>query len=380
MIYLDNAATTYPKPENVYEAVDCASRNLAFNAGRGSYKMAHKGMLLMDSVRRKIKELVKAPDNAITVLTPSATIAINEILGGIEFFEGDVVYVSPYEHNAIIRTLELIRKKRGIKVVEIPLKEETLEIDISKLQYRFTVERPKCVCMTHVSNVTGYILPVQEVFEMAKNYEAITVLDAAQSIGLLEIDMMKYKADFLVFAGHKALYGVFGSGGFVSNEKVRLHEVLAGGTGTDSLNASMPKSGEGHFEPASPNIIAIAALDSALDECVQSNVTKEQEKGLLEYLIEKLKKIHDVKLYLPPDGDRIGMVSLNMANYKSDDVGMILDQDYDIAVRTGYHCAPLIHKYLEDVTYLGTVRISLGRYTKKSELDCLLDALKELVE
>lgn len=186
MIYLDNAATTYPKSENVYKALDEANRELAFNSGRGSYKCARMATQVMDGVRNKIKKLVKADNRAEVIFTPSITIALNQILQGISFAQGDIVYLSPYEHNAVARVLHLIEKKIGIVLKEMPLKEDTLEIDIEKLQYLFSKNKPKCVCSVHVSNVTGYILPVEEIFELSKKYDAITVLDTAQSLGIVD--------------------------------------------------------------------------------------------------------------------------------------------------------------------------------------------------
>lgn len=376
MIYLDNAATTYPKSENVYRALDEANRELAFNSGRGSYKSARMATQVMDGVRRKIQNLVKTDNRAAVVFTPSITIALNQILQGISFAKGDVVYLSPYEHNAVARVLHLIEKKRGIVLKEMPLVEDTLEIDIEKLQYLFAKDKPRCVCCIHVSNVTGYILPVAEIFEIAKKYDAITVLDTAQSLGLVEITK-NVKVDFLAFAGHKTLYGPLGIGGFVDYGHYKLEECFAGGTGSDSLNLDMPGTAPGKYEFASANIVAIKGLDAALDELLISEKYC-YEKELLDYLIEKLSDIEGVHLYLPPREKHVGMLSFTVTGYKSEDIGMILDEDYDIAVRTGYHCAPLIHKWLKDEETLGTVRVGIGRYNTKQDIDALIDAILEL--
>lgn len=378
MIYLDNAATTYPKSENVYRALDEANRELAFNSGRGSYKSARMATQVMDGVRRKIQNLVKADKRAEVVFTPSITIALNQILQGISFAKGDVVYLSPYEHNAVARVLHLIEKRSGIILKEMPLVEDTLEIDTEKLQYLFAKDKPKCVCSIHVSNVTGYILPVDEIFEIAKRYDAITVLDTAQSLGLVEIPD-NIKVDFLAFAGHKALYGPLGIGGFVDYGNYKLEECFAGGTGSDSLNLDMPGAAPGKYEFASANIAAIKGLDVALDE-VLSNEGRFYEKELLDYLIEKLNEVEGIKMYLPPKDKHIGIVSFSLAGYKSEDIGMILDEDFDIAVRTGYHCAPYIHKYLDDISSNGTVRIGLGRFNTKEDIDILVEALNSLCE
>lgn len=376
MIYLDNAATTYPKSENVYKTLDEANRELAFNSGRGSYKNARNATQLMDGVRRKILKLVHAKGMTEVVFTPSITVALNQILQGIDFCRGEVIYISPYEHNAVVRVVHLIEKKRGVVVREMPLKEGTLEIDIEKLQYMFLKENPRCVCCVHVSNVTGYILPISDIFDMAKKYKAITILDTAQSLGIIDISD-KWQVDFLAFAGHKTLYGPLGIGGFVDYGKYALAEYLVGGTGSDSLNLEMPQNAPGKYEVSSANIVAIKGLDAALDE-ISLNDGYAHEKELLDYLVIRLKEINGIKLYLPPRNKHIGMVSFSIEGYKSEDIGMILDEDYDIAVRTGYHCAPLIHKWLKDVESLGTVRVGIGKFNSKEDIDALCNALKEL--
>lgn len=379
MIYLDNAATTFPKSDAVYEALDNANRNLAFNSGRGSYKVARECIKLIDDTKKSLIKLVCGQGNENVVFTPSITVALNEILNGIEFANGDNIYLSSYEHNAVARTVHRICKNTGARLIEIPIKEDTLEVDLEMLKYQFSTNNPKCVCCTAISNVTGYVLPAKEVFEVAKQYKAITVFDTAQALGLIEIDLRNIKADFLAFAGHKALYGPLGIGGFIDVNKIPLKEFIVGGTGSDSLNLEMPVSSPNKYESASSNIVAIAGLKAALAETIELEGPL-QEKELLEYLITELRNIDKVTLYLPPEDSRIGMISFNVTGYKSEDVGMILDQDFDIAVRTGYHCAPFIHKYLKDTEFLGTVRVGLGRFTTKEDLDVLISAIKELCE
>ena len=377
MIYLDNAATTYPKPEAVYQKMDWANRNIAVNAGRGSYKVAQEASNLIEDTRKKLIGMVHGIGAEAVALTPSATISLNVILNGLEFSKGDVVYVSPYEHNAVVRTMHRISREKGILVKELPLK-ENLEIDLEKAKYQFMKDKPKCVCCTHVSNVTGYILPVKEIFLMAKEYKAITVMDAAQSFGLIDIDVRICKADFIVFAGHKTLYGPLGAAGFIDNSTINLTPFIVGGTGSESLKLDMPQTKPGKYEAASKNVVAIAGLYEALSVLNQKE-NFETEKKLTKYAVEQLKTLKDVILYTPKKSENhIGVISFNVKNYKSEDIGIILDEDFDIAVRTGYHCAPYVHKYLEDEKYLGTVRIGLGRFNTKEDIDQLVDAISKL--
>ena len=378
MIYLDNAATTYPKPESVYKALDNANRNQAFNAGRGSYRVAKESSKLIDDTKKAILKLLHGRGNECVAFTPSITIALNEVLNGIEFTNGDYIYLSPYEHNAVARTANQICKRTGAKIELLPVKEDSLEIDIEKTKYVFASKKPKCVCCTAISNVTGYILPYGEVFEIAKNYKAITVLDTAQALGLIDIDIMKCKVDFVAFAGHKALYGPLGIGGFVDVNNIPLAEYVVGGTGSDSLNLDMPSESPYKYESASSNIVAIAGLMAALKEIKEDDDIP--EKVLLEYLIKRLTENEKVTMYLPPKDKRIGILSFNLDGYKAEDVGMILDEDFNIAVRTGYHCAPFVHDILNDKKSLGTVRVGIGRYNSKEEMDALVNAINELCE
>lgn len=378
MVYLDNAATTYPKSESVYQALDEANRNYAFNSGRGSYAKARVATELIDKTKKQIKELVNASVNSSVVFTPSITIAINQILQGIDFRVGDNVYYSPYEHNAVARTLYLIHNNLNINLIEMPINKSTLEIDIEKLKYEFSVNPPRCVCCIHISNVTGYVLPVAEIFECARRYDAITVLDTAQSLGVEKIDLKQMNVTFLAFAGHKSLYGPLGIGGFVTSGKIKLNEVLVGGTGSNSLVLDMPAESPERYEFASTNIVAVAGLSQALKEVDYSNLLEEDK--LIKRLIDGLSEIEDVVLYTPDAIKHRNIVSFNLRNYKSEDLGMILDDDFGIAVRTGYHCAPFIHKWLKDDKYLGTVRVGVGKFNTDEDIDALLDAVREISE
>lgn len=379
LIYLDNAATTYPKSEAVYKALDEANRNYAFNAGRGFYKAARAATKIIEDTKGKILDLVGAKNYASVAFTPSITVALNQILNGIDFHKGDTVIVSPYEHNAVARTIHFVQEKRGIQVIEMPLSKDTLEIDLAGLEYLMVKEKPKCVCSIHVSNVTGYILPVKEIFDMAKKHGAITILDTAQSLGLVPVDINDIPVDFIAFAGHKTLYGPFGIGGFIDNSKIKLEKYIVGGTGSNSLNLDMPQTLPERYESSSTNVVAIAGLKVALDE-VDIARTYKTEKKLLEYMVKSFSEVEQAVMYLPPFDRHIGMLSFNLKGFKASDVGEILNSDFDIAVRTGYHCAPFIHKWLEDDEYTGTVRASLGKFTTKEDIDALINALIDLQE
>lgn len=377
MVYLDNAATTFPKPECVYDAMDKMNREGAVNAGRGSYKLAQNASKLITDTKAKLRELVHVDASAAVVFSPSITIAINQIVNGLNLRNKAVVYVSPYEHNAVARSVYELSKKLDLVIKEIPIN-DGLEIDIEKMKYEFSKDKPEAVFCTHVSNVTGYILPIETIFAESKKHGSINVLDSAQSMGLVEIRADLLDVDLIGFAGHKTLYGPFGIGGFINVSGVKLKPFIVGGTGSDSLNLEMPNGDENKFESSSQNVIAIAGLYAALTILNQAESLK-KEKEITQYLITKLLDIKGVKLFLPDNLDNhVGIVSMVVENMNSEDVGYILDEDFDIAVRTGYHCAPFIHKYLNDEKYNGTVRIGVSIFNTLDDIDKLINAINDI--
>ena len=375
MIYLDNAATSFPRPEAVCAEMDRVNRTLSVNAGRGGYKAAREASEIIYDTKKKLAELFHCTGKADVVLTPSVTQAFNQVLNGLDISENTVVYITAYEHNAIARTMESIRQRTGCTVCIIPMEEKTLEIDLKKTEYLFHEKNPDIVISTVISNVTGYMLPVKDLFELAKQYHAITIADAAQAAGLIDIDLDEIKADIIGFAGHKTLCGPFGIGGFIIRKDVSLKCILTGGTGSDSLNLSMPQSAPGRYEAGSENIVATAGLHAAL-EWLSANQHMEHIKELTDYLVDGLSKNPDVTVFTT--NQQLGIVSFVVEGYDSGDIGQILDDEFDIAVRTGYHCAPYIHKYLQDIPYAGTVRVGIGPFNTKEDIDTFIEAVESL--
>lgn len=390
-IYMDNAATTFPKPECVCDAMDQVNRFLSVNAGRGAYQLAQIAVAGMDSLRADLLHMVRAENGGEVFFTSSATIACNQIIGGCALSQQDVVYVSPFLHNAVRRTLYLHEQACGCMVKEIPLKENALEIDLAKMEYAFRQDSPTYVFVSHVCNVTGYILPIAEIFQIAKDVtdgEVKVIVDAAQSFGLLEIDYRLTPYDALIFAGHKTLYGPFGIAGFIKKKEFQLSSYLVGGTGSESLTLSMPTESPHSLESGSPNIPAIAGLYAAVQFIKEQGMDsiRKHEKAMTDLLVEGLSSIEGVTLYVPNNWKQhIGIVSFSVKDwmgetYLAEDIGTLLDKDYGIAVRTGYHCAPLIHKYLKDEECNGTVRASVSWFTKQEEVERLVQAVREIVE
>lgn len=375
MIYFDNGATTYPKPEEVYQAIDQANRIYGFNAGRGSYKEANQTGKMIDETRQMMADLVSVSSDAVS-FESSATEALNLIINGIDWHDGDSVYISPFEHNAVVRPLFNIKKKVNININLIPFDKRTWELEADQLSDMFALQKPRAVFVSHVSNVTGYILPYEEIFKLAKQYNAITVLDSSQSLGIIEPKIKD--ADFIIFAGHKSLYTTFGVAGFINTGSVKLDVVKSGGTGSDSLNHDMPEEGHGRYEAGSSNSVAIAGLNAAL-KWRKTVDAYTHEKELTEYLINSIKNVDGVHIYVPaPIHNIFGIVSFDVDGYTAADVGSILADEYDICVRTGYHCSPFVHEFIGSLKYSGTVRASLSVFSNKAEIDQLITALETL--
>lgn len=355
--------------------MDRVNRTLSVNAGRGGYKAAREASEIICDTKKKLAELFHCTGKADVVLTPSVTQAFNQVLNGLDISENTVVYVTAYEHNAIARTMESIRQRTGCTVCLIPMEEKTLEIDLNKTEYLFYEKKPDIVISTVISNVTGYMLPVKSLFEMGKQYHAITIADAAQAAGLIDIDFDEIQADIIGFAGHKTLCGPFGIGGFIIRKDVSLKCILTGGTGSDSLNLHMPQEAPSRYEAGSENIVAIAGLHAAL-EWISANQHGKHIKELTDYLVDGLSRNPDVTVFVT--NQQLGIVSFVVKGYNSGDIGQILDDEFDIAVRTGYHCTPYIHEYLQDIPYAGTVRVGIGPFNTKEDIDTLIEAVESL--
>ena len=381
-LYFDNAATSFPKPEVVATEMLKAAQSYAVNAGRGSYASARLAKEKIDLCRMQLIDLAELAGSHNLIFSPSATIAMNQIVFGLEINKFTNIYISPFDHNAAIRPITEVCRRNDIQFELLPF-DKNLKFDYEKCEKNFKSKKPDFVFCSHVSNVTGLVLPLKEISELAKKYGAKLIIDSAQGLGSINYNYQDCSPDFLVFAGHKSLYGPFGIGGFMMKKGLKLGQYIFGGTGTDSLNLSMPSTGNEQYEAGSENILGIAGLFSALDWINNEGIEKieEKERALSNMLIDRLRQIEGVRLYLPIDLlSHKGIVSFNIDGYKCDEVGMILDLDYGISVRTGYHCAALVHDLIGSKEFNGTVRASVGYFNNEDDIEYFVSAIAKLAE
>jgi cysteine desulfurase family protein len=375
MAYFDNAATTYPKPECVYQKMDEFYRSSGASVGRGNYKLAQSAASLIGETRMLIQELLHCPAKQV-VFEPTATIALNIIIQGIVQTGISNVYTSPFEHNAVTRTLHHFEKKGVIKVYQLAVS-DSMQYDLERIRYQFDTIKPELVIISHASNVVGLVAPVEDIFILAKKYNAVTLVDMAQTAGLVDLNVGLSTIDFAVFAGHKTLYGPTGISGFVMNPIVKFPAILFGGTGYESANQDMPESIPQKYEMGTLNISGIAGLNAALkwerEETIKRIWQVEQEHR--ERLVNLLEQYPFIKIIgNKPNNKYVGIVSALIEGISSDSAGPVFDH-LNIAVRTGLQCAPLAHKFLG--TYpAGTIRFSVGYFTSNQDFDDLEKALQ----
>lgn len=379
MAYFDNAATTYPKPEVVYASMDQFYRSNGANAGRGRYNLAQSANALIGETRALVQELLHCPAKQV-VFTPTATIALNIIIQGLIRKGAKTIYISPFEHNAVTRTLHHFEEAGTISVHQLTVSRD-LKYDLDRMRYQFESERPDLVIMSHASNVFGLIAPVTEICSLAKKFGATTVIDMAQTAGLVDCNLGFNVFDFAVFAGHKTLYGPTGISGFIMDPAIDLPPVIFGGTGFESANQNMPKSLPERYEMGTMNISGIAGLNAALkwglDQGIGSIWEKEQEHR--KRLIELLQEYWFIKIVGDyPDCNYVGIVSCLIEGISSDSAGEIFDR-CGIAVRTGLQCAPLAHQFV-GTHPAGTVRFSVGYFTSEDDFEELRQALDYIEE
>lgn len=376
-IYLDNAATSFPKPESVYRAVDQALRSAGGNPGRGGHQLALAANRILLETREALAGLFNIADAGRISFTANATEGINQALFGL-LRPGDRVVTTTMEHNAVVRPLRALQE-RGVTVVKVAA-DRTGRVASVDFVAACSAAPTALAVLGHVSNVSGTIQPLAEVGRWCRSHGVLLLVDAAQSAGVLEIDVEAHGIDLLATPGHKGLLGPAGTGCLYVREGVTLQPLLYGGTGTSSSSDRMPEEMPERLESGTPNTPGLAGLLAGVGylQTIGIAQVREHEIACLERLQAGLLAIPGVQVYGPAAvAERGGVLSFTLAGSDPSEIGFRLDREFGLCVRVGLHCAPDAHRSLGTFP-AGTVRVSPGPFTKAEEIDALLAALREI--
>ena len=376
-VYLDNAATSFPKPAAVYDKLKGYLERFGACPGRGSYQMAREAEAVVGETRQLLSELFGAKDPQRIAFTLNATDALNMGIKGV-LTPGDHVVTTVMEHNSVTRPLNALEHAGQITVTRVQASPEGL-VDPADVQAAIT-DKTKLVAVVHASNVTGSIQPIDEIGQIVRKKERLFLVDAAQTAGSFPIDVKTSGIDLLAFPGHKGLMGPPGTGGLVVGERVTLSPWREGGTGVESETPLQPEAYPLRMEAGSPNTLGIAALAEAVRFILQYGVEwiHQKKRQLTQNLLEGLEGIDSLVVHGPKSLDqRTSVISVLLKGQSAQAVADLLDQKYQIGVRAGLHCAPGVHQLLK-TNPEGTVRISPGYFTKEEEIQLCIEALNEI--
>lgn len=375
MYYFDNASTTFPKVEAVYDKTMEIYKNLGVNFTRNRSGKSEEATNIKKILVKNLKKIFSSDGEII--LNSSATFSLNEILRGLDYTGIKNVYISPFEHNAVYRTVKDLQKIYDFNLNV--LKFNDFDLDKSNMELQFMSQKPDLIISTHASNVFGNIIDIESIFKAGKEYDSITVLDGAQTSGLLDFSNISNLCDFIVFAGHKTLYGPSGIGGYLYNSKdIILKPLLYGGTGIKSEELDMPTDLPERYEAGSPNLMGMIGLKLSTDWVLEigiENIRKKEEENY-EKLIELLEE-YEYDLSFKVAEKSVGVVSVTVNDYTPQELGNILE-GYDIYIRTGMHCSPLAHKHM-GTDKNGTIRFSVSYFTREEDFEKLEEVLEEIL-
>jgi len=376
MMYFDNAATTFPKPEKLYEDIINIYSSIGVNSTRGKYVQADKMNEVLKKLRKNLSEIFDINESKKIILNSSATISLNQIIQGLDYSQIETVYISPFEHNAVWRTILEMKKQKKFEIKILPF--DKFIWSESKTKLSFQSKKPDLIILTHASNVFGNILPIYKIFKLGKEYNSINVLDASQTSGLIEFNKLNTNLlDFIVFSGHKSLYGPSGIGGFVYNSEIKLKPLIFGGTGINSEEEEMPKTIPERFEVGSLNSLGIIGLKISTDWILEKGINEifKKEEENRERLKRILLQYDDIEIF--DYKKSVGIISITIKNYSTGEIRDILNE-YNIAIRSGLHCSPLAHAHLKTQSG-GTIRFSVGYFNTEKDFEKLDEILEEVL-
>ena len=378
MIYLDNAATSFPKPESVYQALDQFARTDLANPGRAGHKMALAAERALDDCRHLLNQLFHGEGPERFIFTLNCTDALNMAFKGV-LIEGDHVITSDLEHNSVSRPLRKMELDGRITLTRVKA-DSGGTFDPDDIRRAITT-RTRLVALTHASNVLGTVQPITEVGAIGREHGLLFLVDAAQSAGVLPIDIQALNIDLLAFPGHKALLGPTGTGALYVGPRAQVRAWREGGTGGDSSSETQPRELPYFLEGGTPNVLGVAGLAAGVKYVQEQGMDRihAHEVKLTERLWKRLDEMPQYEVFGHRDlARRVGTLSFRTEVLPAPEVGGVLDQAFEVAVRPGLHCAPYIHRSLGTFPE-GTVRVSPGPFSTEQDIDHLARALSEII-
>ncbi len=380
MIYLDNGATSFPKPEIVYSFMDTFYRNFGVNPGRSGYDLCLEAGEIVEGTRKLLTDFFNGTDPNRLCFSYNSTDALNLIINGL-LEKGDHAISTTIEHNSVLRPLYHQKIFNGVEVDQIRFDDKGFvdPDDFPKLFKKNT----KLVIVNHASNVIGTIQPVKEIGRHCKKAGIPFAIDSSQSAGKIPVDMEDLNADIIAFTGHKSLLGPTGIGGLYVREGIEIRHTRAGGTGVRSAVPTHLYEYPYRMEYGTANTVGIAGVNAGLKWIQEQGLSKlhDHEMKLTRMLRDGLREVEGVTMYCQDDlTDHISVLTFNVDGMEALNTGTILDVDYNIASRTGLHCAPLVHEQIGTLDIHGSVRFGVGPFNTEDHIRTAIDAVKDIAE
>jgi len=374
LIYMDNGATSFPKPPGVSEAMLHFLRDVGGSPGRSGHRLSQEAARIVFDCRESLAALFAIPDSRRITFTLNATEALNTALLGF-LREGDAVATTSMEHNSVMRPLRELVRCRAVSLDIVPA-DGAGRLDLEGLE-RALERKPRLLVLNHASNVTGAVAPLEKIGPLAKSSGTLVLVDAAQSAGVLPVDVVKDGVDILAFTGHKGLLGPQGTGGLWVREGVEVSPLCRGGTGSNSELEEQPDFYPDRLESGTHNAVGLAGLQAGVEflRATGINVIADHERTLAARLIHELRGLRGVRVHGPAAGEsRTSVVSFTIPGMAPSEIGFLLDEAFGVLTRVGLHCAPGAHRTIG--TYPeGTVRLSPGYFTTPAEIEKVIEAV-----
>ena len=377
VVYLDNAASSWPKPLEVKQAISECIEEYGANPGRGGHRLAIRASRVIFQTRAKLARLFHISNPNDIVFTMNATQSLNLGMKGL-LKPGDHVITTTLEHNSVRRPLEYLKREKGIKLTYIKPRDD-MSIDLDEIRAEFR-KNTSLVVVNHASNLVGTITPIQQIGDICNEYQVPFMVDASQSAGVFPIDVQAMNIDLLAFPGHKGLYGPQGTGGLYINPKIHLEPLFQGGTGSQSESIEQPSTRPDQYESGTMNTVGIAGLGAGVDFVLRTGIDsiRAKEHKLTYALMEQLEQIEGVVLFgQDKTVERAAVVAFSIEGVDASEAAFILDQQFDIAVRSGFHCTPLGHETIGTIE-TGAIRASFGYFNEMNDVDYLVKAVREI--